>query len=153
MIANCQPNDRIGPEFANRVLAMAVQNQALLYSIVSAGMIFHRATRNIEAVSSMELYVTTNAVRLLSENMSDASIATQESNIWAVFALGNMGAVSQVRTGKLPQQSFLKELQFLHVVGRTRINQVHLQGMIRLISMIGGPQNLKTPGMASMMSL
>lgn len=153
MVTNCNPLDQYGPQFAHRILAMATQNEALLYSIMSAAMMFNRASRNLESASATELYVTTKAVQRLSERMADAQVAIQESNIWAVFTLGTLGAVSQVRTGKLPQQSFLKELQSLHVVGRLQINLVHVQGLFQLMSMIGGPSKLKTPGMASMFSL
>lgn len=101
----------------------------------------------------MELYVSSKAVQLLSEQMADPQTAVHESNIWAVFTLANTDTVSQVRFGKLPQQSFLKELQSLHIYSRLKINQVHLHGMIKLMMMIGGPHMLKTPGMAGVISL
>lgn len=133
---------------------MAAQNQALLYSMISAAMIFERTSRQPDAdEAAVHLAITNRAVGLLSQQMSDPTIATQEANIWAVVALGYSATVGPVRTGKLPQQSFLRELQSLHIYGRLRINQIHLAGLIQLVQMIGGPQNLKTPGMAGVMSL
>jgi hypothetical protein len=152
MVANCNPLDRHGPDFAHHILGMAAQNEALLYSMMAAAMMFDRTSKG-QKETKAELQVNARAVKLLSQQMVNVETATQESNIWAVLALGYSGAVGRVRTGKLPQQSFLKELQSLHIYGRLVINPVHLQGLIRLVTMIGGPVNLKTPGMAGVMSL
>lgn len=153
MVANCSPLDQYGPLFAHHILSMATQNEALLYSMMSAAMMFDRTAKTAGKESTAEIQINSKAVQLLSKQMADPKLATRESNIWAVLALGYSGSVGTVRTGDLPQQSFLKELQSLHIYGRLKINKAHLRGLIRLVSIIGGPQNLKTPGMAGVMSL
>jgi hypothetical protein len=85
--------------------------------------------------------------------MADATTATHEGNIWAVFAMGYASDIGPIRSGKVPRQSFLKELQSLHVYGRFQLNQIHLRGLIQLVMLIGGIQNIRTPGMASVISL
>jgi hypothetical protein len=132
---------------------MASQSAALLHSMIAAAMMFERTARGLGEAGPREVEVNAIAIRLLSQQMARSETAILEHNIWAVLALGYSGAVDRVRVGKLPQQSFLKELQSLHIYGRLIINKAHLAGLIKLVSMIGGPQNLVTPGMAAVMSL
>jgi hypothetical protein len=154
MITNCDPTDRIGAQFSEQVLQMASQNQALFYSVLSAAMVFQKPTREMsEEQSTLHLSIQNRAVSLLSQQMADATTATHEANIWAVFAMGYASDIGPIRSGKFPRQSFPKELQSLHVYGRFQLNQIHLRGLIQLVMLIGGIQNIKTPGMASVISL
>ena len=153
IVTNFSPLDQYGPQFARAILGMALESEALLYSIMAAALMHRRAGRVRRGQSAMELHIVAKAVRLLSEQMTDQHTAVRESNIWAVVALGYTGAIGELRTGKLPQQSVLKELQTIHIYGRLINNKVHLRGLVQLLQMIGGPQNLKTPSMGAAISL
>ncbi|ETI23930.1 hypothetical protein G647_05737 [Cladophialophora carrionii CBS 160.54] len=98
----------------------------------------------------LELQVNATAVRLLSEQMRNPQTAATEANIWAVVALGYSGYGGEIRTGKCPRQSSLKELQSLHIYGRLVINKVYVAGLMRLVQMLGGVDKITTPGIAQL---
>ncbi|EXJ62207.1 hypothetical protein A1O7_02640 [Cladophialophora yegresii CBS 114405] len=148
MITNVSSRDVYGPRFAHHILSMAVRNPVLLYSMMSAAMLFMRVAQKSERNYMLELQVNATAVRLLSEQMRNPQTAATEANIWAVVALGYSGYVGEIRTGKCPRQSFLKELQSLHIYGRLVINKVHVAGLMQLVQMLGGVDKITTPGMA-----
>lgn len=99
--------------------------------------------------SALELHVASQAVSCLREQMSHPALAVREENIWAVTALAYRGEALPLRSGKLPRQSFLKELQELNIFGRIIADEAHKAGLISLVQLHGGIGNLKTPGMAS----
>lgn len=154
MVTNCDPTDQVGTQFSQQLLHMASQNQALFYAMLSAAIVFQKPSREMsDEMSAIHLSIQNRAVSLLSQQMADPRKATHESNIWAVVAMGYASDLGPIRLGKVPQQSFLKELQSLHIYGRYQINQIHLRGLIQLVTLIGGIQNLKTTGMAAVISL
>lgn len=134
---------------------MAVQHKALLYSMFSSWMAFRRVNADEGALppSSLELHVTSHALSCLRQQMSHPVTAVHEANLWAVIVLAYRGSALPIRSGKLPRQSFLKELQELNVYGRMRTDDAHKQGLISLLQLHGGVEKLKTPGIASSITL
>lgn len=145
--------DVYGPRFAHNILSLASQNPQLLYSMMTAAMLFMRVANNSERLYMLELQAGTKAVQLLSEQMSNPATAATEANIWSVVALGYSGYIGELRKGRCPRQSFLKELQSLHVYGRLVINKAHVSGLMQLVQILGGVDKIKTPGMAQVMCL
>lgn len=152
MVTN-RPSDTFGPTFAGHILQLALGNPALLYAMMYAGMMFARTANSGESPSVLELQFGTRAIQMLSQQLSRSSTAVTEANIWAVVALGYCDNIIPLRTGKHPRQSFLKELQSLHVYGRMTINLAHIQGLKQLVQMLGGLDKIRTPGIAQVISL
>lgn len=144
--------DSHGLQFSQCVLSMATQHRTLLYCLMSAATLYTRTARNTSDESLLDRHVTAKAVQLLNQQMADPCKAVCESNIWAVVVMAHCSEMGELRVGKLPQQSTLKELQSLHIYGRLTVNQIHLQGLSQLIAMLGGLDKLSTPGMASAIS-
>jgi hypothetical protein len=125
----------------------------MMYSMMAAAMLFMRVAQKSERNYMLELQTNARAVQLLSKQMQNLETAATEANIWAVVALGYSAYVGDLRTGRCPRQSFLKELQSLHIYGRLVINKVHVAGLMQLVQMLGGVDKIKTPGMAQVMCL
>jgi hypothetical protein len=153
MVTNISPRDVYGARFAHNILSMAARHPVLLYSMMSAAMLFMRVAQKSERNHMLEIQLNAKAVQLLSEQMRDPATAVSEANIWSVVALGYSAYVGELRRGRCPRQSFLKELQSLHVYGRLVVNKAHLAGLMQLVQMLGGVDKIKTPGMAQVMCL
>ncbi|KIW70544.1 hypothetical protein PV04_02803 [Phialophora macrospora] len=152
MVTNMGPRDVYGPRFAHSILLMAARNPALMYSMMASAMLVTRVAQKSDRHYMLELQTNATAVRLLSEQMRHPPTAATEANIWAVVALGYASVVGDIRTGKCPRQSFLKELQSLHVYGRLVVNKIHVAGLMQLVQMLGGIDKITTPGMAQVIS-
>lgn len=152
MVTNRTFGDSYGPQFASHILSFASQNAALLYSMMKAAMMYTRVARNDSSNYLLELTVGAKAVELLNKELSSPDTVVTDAILWAVFALGYTDSVSEVRTGKRPRQSFLRELQSLHIYGRQAINPAHVGGLSKLLQIIGGVGKIRTPGMAQVMS-
>lgn len=142
-----------GPHFAGNILNLAVNNTTLLYAMMYAGMMFARTANNQQTPSVLELQFGTRAIHMLSQQLTTSSTAATEANIWAVVALGYCDNFNPLRPGKHPRQSFLKELQSLHIYGRMTVNLAHIQGLKQLIQLMGGLDKIRTPGIAQVISL
>jgi hypothetical protein len=152
MVSKNESRDAYGKRFADNTLALATVSPAALYAMMNATIVFARAAQPSGKPSLLEIETQARAVQLVSEQMRHPETAATEANIWAVFGLGYTGSVAPLRKGRSPQQSFLRELQSLHLYGRLVINEVHAAGMFQLIQMLGGIEKLKIPGMAQMLS-
>jgi hypothetical protein len=153
MVTNLNPRDVYGARFAHNILSLAAQNPATMYSMMAAAMLFMRVAQRSDRHYMLELQINTKAVQLLSQQMQNMETAATEANIWAVVALGYSDSVGDLRKGRCPRQSFLKELQSLHIYGRLVINKAHVSGLMQLVQMLGGVDQIKTPGMAQTMCL
>lgn len=143
-----------GKSWAMEVMSSITSNMALLYSMLFAEMIHARVKSGNSLRSPWEFEVGTRATQLISHEMRNPARARLDSSIWAVVLLGFSGKEAPLRTGpKYPRQSFLKELQDLHIYCKMEIVLEHVLGLVRLIELVGGLQNVKTPGMAQIISL
>lgn len=152
MVTNRTFGDAYGPQFATYILSFASENVALLHSMMKAAMMYTRVARNDASNYMLELTVGAKAVELLNKELSRSDIVVTDAILWAVFVLGYTDSVGQLRSGKRPRQSFLRELQSLHIYGRQAINPAHVGGLSKLLQIIGGIEKIKTPGMAQAMS-
>jgi hypothetical protein len=138
---------------ANQMMHMTVQNRALLYSMVAAAMRFTRIAMGETAMSQLEKIVEARTITMLSQEMASQETALAEANIIAIIACGYCGETYPLRTGRLPRQSVLRELQDLNIYGRMVVVDAHVRGLKTIISILGGLQRLKTPGLAQLISL
>lgn len=153
MVTNRGFGDSYGPAFATNIMMLASQNAATLYGMMTAALMYTRVARNDASNYQLEVSLGAKAIEALNQALCRPVPIVSDAIIWAVLALGYSGYVGELRTGKRPRQSFLRELQSLHIYGRLVINQAHVSGLIRLVQMIGGIDQLKTPGIAQVMSL
>ena len=152
-VTNRYARDLIASEVAGQMLQMTIQNKALFYSMIAAAMRFTRIARNDLNIPAAEVLVEARSIELLSQEMASVETALTETNIVAIVACGYCGKVYPMRSGRLPRQSFLKELQDLNIYGRMVIVDAHVSGLKKLVPMLGGIYNLRTPGLAQLISL
>jgi hypothetical protein len=152
-VTNRSTSNSVACISASQMMHMTIQNTALFYSMIAAAMRFFRTARNDTIVPPMELVVESRSIELLSQQMAHMDTAATEANIIAIVACGYCGLVYPMRSGRLPRQSFLKELQDLNIYGRMVIVEAHVLGLQKLVPMLGGLYNLKTPGLAQLISL
>jgi len=94
----------------------------------------------------------TDAIHELNEEMKDPLNACSDENMLAVVIMGNNMMAATPRKGKLPNQAPLKGLQSLDVYGRLSMVPIHVMGLIKLIEMRGGLQNIQMEGLAATIS-
>jgi hypothetical protein len=135
------------------MMRLTIQNRALFYSMIAAAMRFTRIAKGEASIPLAETLVEARSIELLSQEMTNLETALTETNIIAIVACGYCGKVYPMRRGRLPRQSFLKELQDLSVYGRMVVVDAHVAGLKKLVPMLGGPYKLKTPGLAQLLSL
>jgi hypothetical protein len=142
-----------GKLWAMQVMSSITSNMALFYAMIFAEMIHTRVRSGNPTRSPWEFEVGARAVASISQEMRNPARARLDSSIWVVVILGFAGRVAPLRPGpKYPRQSFLKELQDLHIYCKMEIVLEHVLGLIKLVDLIGGLQNVRTPGMGQIIS-
>ena len=152
-VTNRYHQDTIASVAAGEMMQMTIQNRALFYSMIAAAMRFFRVSRNDTKIPQLEVAVEARSIELLSQQMASLDTALTETNIVAIVACGYCGRVYPMRRGRIPRQSYLKELQDLNVYGRMVVVEAHVLGLAKLVPMLGGIYSLKTPGLAQLISL
>jgi len=143
-----------GKAFAMNVMSSITVSPALLHSILFAQMLHDRVNQGVHTASPFEVEVGANAVEHLNNELSDPKNAVKDSSIWAVVCLAYSGREAVIRSGvQYPHQSFLKELQSIHIYCRMEVVVEHVLGLIKMVDLAGGLHNIKTPGIAQMISL
>jgi hypothetical protein len=135
------------------MMHLTMQSKALFYSMAAAAMRFTRIAKGDALIPQSEMLVEARSIELLSEQMSNALTAVTETNIIAIVACGYCGRVYPMRKGRLPRQSFLRELQDLNIYGRMVVVDAHVAGLQQLIPLLGGVYNLRTPGLSQLIAL
>jgi len=154
LVSRDAQRDAYGAGFATAVLSKISSSPALLYSLMFAELIHNRVLRNVKNGPALELEVGTRAIHYVSREMQDPRQAVSDANIWAVVVLGYSGREAPLRTGaKYPRQSFLKELQSLHIYCKMEIVVEHVLGLMKLVELMGGLDKIRIPGMAQVVSL
>ena len=121
--------------------------------MVHSEMIFARAAQGIPDPSPLELEIGAKAIQLVSQDIRDPKRALSDANIWAVLNLGYTGAKEPLRVGRYPRQSFLKELQSIHIYCKLVVEVAHIIGLIKIVNLLGGLDKIKVPGTAATISL
>jgi hypothetical protein len=94
-------------------------------------------------------------IKSLNERMANAETACSDSSILCVVGVTTYGTLmaKPIERTRWPSQGPLKNLNCLDTLGRLPSVQEHINGLDLLVTMRGGLQNVKTPGMAPMISL
>ena len=154
MVSRGTSGKEYGNAWATKVMSSMTSNLALFYSMIFAEMLHTRVQSGNSQRSPLEFEIGARAIHFISHDMRNPDRARLDSSIWAVVILGFAGKEAPLRIGsKYPRQSFLKELQDLHIYCKMEVVLEHVLGLIRLVELIGGLQNVKTPGMAQTISL
>jgi hypothetical protein len=154
MVSKGSSGAAYGKSFAMNVMSSITVSPALLHSILFAQMLHDRVHQGVHSATPIEVEVGANAVEHLNREISESRKAVKESSIWAVVCLAYSGREATLRSGlQYPHQSFLKELQSIHIYCRMEVVVEHVLGLIKMVDMVGGLHNIKTPGIAQMISL
>lgn len=105
-----------------------------------------------ERKSGLEIQLASKAVKAVNQQIVDPSRAGTVANIWTVASIAYFSEVEELRTGKLPRQSFLSELQILQIIGRAQNNRAYYRGFLQLIQSIGGLEAIGQPEIAASLS-
>ncbi|EXJ70312.1 uncharacterized protein A1O5_06380 [Cladophialophora psammophila CBS 110553] len=144
-----------GKSFASNVMASLSQHPAQLHAMIFAVMVHDRIQQGISNPTATELMVGTEAIRLLNQEISDPDPkrALSDSNIWAVLVLAYSGREDRIRSGQsYPRQSFLRELQSIHIYLKMEIVIEHVLGLIKMMELLGDLHKIRTPGIAPVVS-
>ena len=154
MVSRGPSGEVYGKAVAASIMSSITSSPALFYAMMVGESMYSRAQKRNPRSSPIELEVGARAVQYLSQEMRDPVRAVSDANIWAVLTLGYSGKIAPSRVGpKYPRQSFLKELQSIHIYCRMEIVYAHVLGLMKLVELLGGIHNIKTPGMAQVLSL
>jgi hypothetical protein len=154
MVSRAYSAEAYGKSWAMDIMSTMASNTALFYAVMFGELMHTRVLRGIAQGSTMELEIGTRAIQHICHEIGDPNRAVLDSTIWAVVILGYSGRQAPLRLGsKYPRQSFLRELQSIHVYCKMEIVLEHVLGLIRLVNLVGGLQNIKTRGMAQVISL
>ncbi|KAJ9609018.1 hypothetical protein H2200_006789 [Cladophialophora chaetospira] len=95
------------------------------------------------------------AIRHLNKEISDPdpARALSDSNIWAVLVLAYSGREDKLRSASsYPRQSFLRELQSIHIYLKMAIVIEHVLGLVKMMELLGDMRKIKPPGIAQTVS-
>lgn len=136
------------------VMSSLTVSPALLHAVLFAQMLYDRVQQGVPNATAMENEIGAMAVKHLNREISDSTQSIRDSSIWAVVCLAYSGRVAMLQPRlQHPRQTFLKELQSLHIYSRMEIVVEHILGLIKMIEHMGGFHKIKTPGIAQMISL
>lgn len=92
-------------------------------------------------------------VKGINRSIQYDSTACNDDNILAVLALAISGPAKNTTAAKVPSQGPLKALQCLDICGGAlEIVPSHAAGLMKMISIRGGLNDLKVPGLAQQIS-
>jgi len=154
MVSSGSSSTIYAKSFAVNVMSSFTVSPALLHSVLFAQILYDRVQQGVPHATPIELEIGANAVKHLNREISGPKQAVTDSNIWSVVCLAYSGraAVLQSRL-QHPRQTFLKELQSLHIYSRMEVVVEHVLGLIKMVEHLGGLHKIKTPGIAQVISL
>ncbi|OAG39565.1 hypothetical protein AYO21_06209 [Fonsecaea monophora] len=156
LVSNAGLTGNYGRSFASTMMASLSQQPAQLHAMMFAVMVHDRIQQGISEPNTTELLVGTEAIRHLNREISDPNPerALSDSNIWAVLVLAYSGREDRIRRGQsYPRQSFLRELQSIHIYLKMEIVIEHVLGLIKMMELLGPLSKIKTHGIATVVSL
>jgi len=116
-----------------------------------AGIVSLASPRNLALVG---LRSRAEIVKRLCITMKDPEEAAKDVNIFAIAALAKIGELEKGYVPlRKPTQGPLRSLQFLNKLALMEIVPIHYQALTNLIELKGGLENIKLPGLASLISL
>ncbi|KIW72876.1 hypothetical protein PV04_01037 [Phialophora macrospora] len=144
-----------GRDFSSNLMASLSMHPAQLHAMMFAVMVHDRIQQGISNPTATELMVGAEAIRNLNREISspDPERALSDSNIWAVLVLAYSGREDKVRSAqRYPRQSFLRELQSIHIYLKMDIVIEHVLGLVKMMELLGDLRKIKTPGIAQTVS-
>ncbi|EXJ64630.1 hypothetical protein A1O7_00967 [Cladophialophora yegresii CBS 114405] len=144
-----------GRAFSSDLMASLSMHPAQLHAMMFAVMVHDRIQQGISNPTATELMVGTEAIRHLNKEISspDPDRALSDSNIWAVLVLAYSGREDNLRSAQsYPRQSFLRELQSIHIYLKMDIVIEHVLGLVKMMELLGDLRKIKTPGVAQTVS-
>jgi hypothetical protein len=144
-----------GRAFSRDLMASLSMRPAQLHAMMFAMMVHDRIQQGISNPTATELMVGTEAIRHLNREISnpDPERALSDSNIWAVLILAYSGREDKVRSAQsYPRQSFLRELQSIHIYLKMDIVIEHVLGLVKMMELLGDLRKIRTPGIAQTVS-
>ncbi|EED11591.1 conserved hypothetical protein [Talaromyces stipitatus ATCC 10500] len=130
----------------------------VLFSAFMYGVVVHMQSRLIDATLSdhhqqAAWQINNETIRRLYRSLSDQARASSDGAIFAVLTLAYS---AQLRSGPLnpdPQpRRPLQDLQWLTVYSSLDTNSVHVQGLIALLELKGGLEQIPLPRLAPLLS-
>ncbi|ETI28582.1 hypothetical protein G647_01032 [Cladophialophora carrionii CBS 160.54] len=144
-----------GRAFSSDLMASLSMHPAQLHAMMFAVMVHDRIQQGISNPTATELMVGMEAIRHLNKEISspDPERALSDSNIWAVLVLAYSGREDKLRPAQsYPRQSFLRELQSIHIYLKMDIVIEHVLGLVKMMELLGDLRKIKTPGIAQTVS-
>jgi hypothetical protein len=94
-------------------------------------------------------------IESLNQRMRNVETQCSDSSILCVVGVTTYGPLmaKPLERTRWPSQGPLTNLNCLDTLGRLPSVQLHINGLAQLVGMRGGIQNVKTPGMAPLISL
>ncbi|KIW10775.1 hypothetical protein PV08_10074 [Exophiala spinifera] len=140
---------------ASTWLQMAFRDRGLfhasLFCQLTRNRIFYPSAVFLESRETMQCY--TETIRGVHQKFLDSSMSCEDENILSVHSLTYHGDLRRHAPAIAPSQGPLTTLQLLHVYGgRLETVQVHLQGLAKMLTLRGGLNKLKLPGLAQTIS-
>jgi len=154
MVSKGPSSAMYGNSFAMSLMSSITVSPALLHAMLFAELLHDRVQQGVTQSSPIELEVGTKAVGHLNREISASKSTIRDVHIWAVVALAYSGRVARLRSDlSYPRQSFLKELQSIHIYCRMEVVVEHVLGLIKMVQLRGGLHNVKTLGVSQVISL
>ena len=155
LVSKAALSGEYGRTFARNLMTSVSQKPAQLHAMMFAEMVVTRIKSGVGNPTVTELMVGAETVRHLNQEIShlDPERSLSDSNFWVVLILAYSGAEDKLRSSPgYPRQSFLRELQSLHIYGKMATVLEHVLGLVQMMNMLGGLQKIKTPGIAATIS-
>lgn len=107
----------------------------------------------VRRAHKLQRAVESESIRLVEEAINDPARVTGDSVIMAVLCLEFSTTDSNLQfCKKTPFQAPLQNLQWLNIYGAHRPNPIHRQGLIQLLNLRGGLNNIHLPCLGSILS-
>lgn len=99
--------------------------------------------------------VENEAIRLVNQAIQDPAEATSNAALLSVICLAHNKTSSSPpkRALKSPFDAPLKHLQWLETASSVPTNVIHVRGLMQMMNMRGGLENIDLPGLTSAVSL
>lgn len=93
-------------------------------------------------------------ISMINRELSTPSRALGDAVIWAVLCLAhNLSDDAVVPLQNTPFTAPMSRLQWLEVYGSLRPSLVHVEGLIQMVNLRGGLDQIELPGLAAVISL
>jgi hypothetical protein len=98
------------------------------------------------------------AIRMISKSLQDPGNATTDTITLSVLILAELAtteehALEMIQSKDSPFDAPFQSMQWIDVYSSLPPNQIHLDGLIKIIELKGGLENVRLPCLAAILSL